>query len=168
MASQKASPRGEAVRRGTELDKRDEVNSRLTAAEGVAKRSEVMLALDEAAFMKSSKSPHPTCAKVLDSFDEVGSAQATSPLKGKAFGTATFLRMIFISYLLSSNSYLNDLKFPSTTATGQLSFFKKHSAQGNHLLQFCDKMITKSRRTCDHCRGGYYPPERIGLLVVYE
>ncbi|MBR0406647.1 MAG: hypothetical protein IJI53_01275, partial [Clostridia bacterium] len=125
----------------------------------------------------------------LDSFDEVGSAQATfrgcrpafaendpldhfpgasAPLKGKAFGTATFLRMIFISYLLSSNSYLNDLKFPSTTATGQLSFFKKHSAQGNHLLQFCDKMITKSRRTCDHCRGGYYPPERIGLLVVYE
>jgi len=58
--------------------KRQKVNSRLT--------DEVIVAKDEAAGMKSGKSPHPTCAKLLDSSDGVASAQATFPSRGRLLG----------------------------------------------------------------------------------
>ena len=63
---QKASPGGEAVRRS------------LT--------DEVMLVFIQVSCFHPSKSPHPSCAKPLDLSDEVSSAQATFPSRGRLWG----------------------------------------------------------------------------------
>ena len=73
----------EAVRRGAKKDQRVKANSRLTVAEGVAKRSEVMLAFVQVSCLHSSKSPHPSRAKLLDFSLNLDSARPTFPSRGR-------------------------------------------------------------------------------------
>ena len=76
----------EAVKRGTKLDEEIKLIRALTAAEGVAKRSEVMLAFFQVSCLHSSKSPHPSRAKLLDFSLNLDSARPTFPSRGRLLG----------------------------------------------------------------------------------
>jgi len=74
-ASLKGFPLRGSCQARNQVGQRNQVHSRLT--------DEVMLASIKTAWLLSNKSPHSSRAKLLNSYDAIGSARPTFPSRGR-------------------------------------------------------------------------------------